>query len=461
MPRQRQQRRLPALAQREGRAPQYHSPQDTSCTRSAVPHTSTLFDVAIVGAGPAGCTAAARLGDAGLRVLLLEKAKAFPREKPCGGGITARALTRLSFTRDLLREVPVNALSKMYVESPDGTGFEYADPHGDPILYLVRRIDWDAALFRRASSRVSELAMGAIVTGMVTDPDGVTLTCASSSENPDVRTFRARVVLGADSANSVIARLSGLRTGEVHGQFAVDMMEETPYTQLDTPHRDRVTLLLSLPSSYGYGYIFPKQNHINLGFGSGPDYFVEHVRGRAKQHHLGFVEQMKARGFATGESHPENYRAFPIPISGPLDSTYTDRVLLAGDAAGMVNAFSAEGIYFAMVSGDLAADALLAAHRANRFDARQLASYQAAWEREIGPELRHSVEIQRRLFTEPGRVNSLVRRATADPELKRLLCGYSMGFSTYEQLRSHMARVVMPQWVWGKVTGKLRTLVGA
>lgn len=415
------------------------------------PVTDTMFDVAVVGAGPAGSTAAAKLGQAGLRVLLLEKASAFPREKPCGGGITARALTRLPFIRELLREVSTNALSKMYIESPDGTGMEYADPTGEPILYLVRRIEWDAALFRRASTLVTELAMAATVTTMRTDADGVTLGCA------DGRSFRARMVLGTDSANSVIARLSGLRTGEVHGQFAVDMMEETPYTQLDTPHRDRVTLLLSLPSSYGYGYIFPKQTHLNLGFGSGPDYFVEHVRGRAKEHHLGFVEQMKARGFASGESRPENYRAFPIPISGPLDMTYTDRVLLAGDAAGMVNAFSAEGIYFAMVSGDLAADAALAAVRAGRFDARQLANYQAAWEREIGGELRHSVEIQRRLFTQPGRVDALVRRATADPDLLRLLCGYAMGFATYEQLRSHMARVVMPQWVWGK----LRSLISA
>jgi len=421
----------------------------------------TLFDVAIVGAGPAGSTAAAKLGLAGLRVLLLDKAKAFPREKPCGGGITARALTRLPFIRDLLREVSVNALSKMYIESPDGAGIEYEDPLGDPILYLVRRIEWDAALFRRASSLVSFVALGASVTGIRTDADSVTLSCAPSLVYPAGRSFRARMVIGADSANSVIARLSGLRTGEVHGQYAIDMMEETPYTELDTPHRDRVTLLLSLPSSYGYGYIFPKQTHINLGFGSGPDYFVDHVRGRAKQHHLDFVEQMKQRGFATGESHPENYRAFPIPISGPLHTTFADRVLLAGDAAGMVNAFSAEGIYFAMVSGDLAADAAIAAVRAHRFDARQLSTYQHAWEREIGGELCHSVEIQRRLFTEPGRVDALVRRAKSDPDLLRLLCGYAMGFATYEQLRSHMARVVMPQWVWGKVQGKLRSLIGA
>ncbi len=428
--------------------------------------TQPIFDVAVVGAGPAGTTAAARLGQAGLRVLLLDKAKAFPREKPCGGGITARALTRLPFTRELFAELPTNALKTMSVESPDGTSFDYTDPNGDPILYLVRRIEWDAALFRRASAHVTEVALGATVTGMVTDADGVTLTTA------DARTFRARVVLGTDSANSVIARLSGLRTGEVHGQFAVDMMEETPYTELDTPHRDRVTLLLSLPESYGYGYIFPKQTHLNLGFGSGPDYFVEHVRGRSREHHLAFVEQMKARGLVSGTSQPTNYRAFPIPISGPLDTTYTDRVLLAGDAAGMVNAFSAEGIIFAMISGDLAAAAILSAvaEAGNSpaqadflglFQARSLKRYQDSWEAEIGGELRHSVAIQRRLFTEQGRVDSLVRRATIDPELKRLLCGYAMGFSTYEQLRSHMARVVMPQWVWSKVKSKARALVGA
>ncbi len=409
-----------------------------------------LFDVAVVGAGPAGASAALKLGQAGLRVLLLDKAKSFPREKPCGGGITARALTRLPHLRDILAGISVNNISKMYLESPDGTGMEYVDPAGDPLLYLVRRIEFDAALFHRASA-VAEIALGATVTTMVTDSQAVHLSTA------DGRDFHARLVIGADSANSVMARLSGLRTGEVHGQFAVDMMEETPYAQLDTKYKDRVTLLLTLQTSYGYGYIFPKETHINLGFGSGPEYFVEHVRGRAREHHLAFVEQMKQRGFAAGESRPENYRAFPIPISGPLEKTYADRVLLAGDAAGMVNAFSAEGIYFAMVSGDLAADAAIAAMEADRFDARQLSRYQASWEREIGGELRHSVAIQRRLFTQPGRVDSLMRRAQADPELLRLLCGYAMGFATYEELRRHMARVVMPQWVWGKV----RSFVGA
>lgn len=408
-------------------------------------------DVAIVGAGPAGCAAALRLAGNGLRVVLLDKAKSFPREKPCGGGMTGRALKRLPFVREALEQVPVHTVATMYLESPDGTGMEYTDPNGEPLLYLVRRVEWDAELFRRASAMVHEVLLGATVTGMAMDDDAVTLQCA------DGREVRARMVIGTDSANSVIARKSGLRTGETHDRVAVDMMEETPYAQLDTAHRDRVTLLLSLDAAYGYGYLFPKRDHLNLGFGSGPDYFAKHVKGRAREHHQAFVETMRGRGMVQGESRPENYRAFPIPISGPLAKTYTHRVLLAGDAAGMVNAFSAEGIYFAMVSGSLAGEAALGAVRAGRFDARQLSRYQAAWEREIGGELRHSVAIQRRLFTEPGRVDALMRRAKADAELLRLLCGYAMGFATYEALRSHMARVVMPQWVWGK----LRQMAGA
>jgi geranylgeranyl reductase family protein len=404
-----------------------------------------MFDVAVVGAGPAGSTAARRLGKAGLRVLLLDKAQSFPRDKPCGGGITARALTRLPHLRDVLEEVSVNRVSKMYIESPDQTGVEYEDAKGEPILYLVRRIEWDAALFRRAHAVAAEVVLGVTVTSMVTETDGVRLGCA------DGRMFRARMVIGADSANSVVARLSGLRTGEVHGQYAVDMMEETPYEQLDTKYKDRVALLLTPPASYGYGYIFPKQTHLNVGFGAGPEYFVGQVRGRAREHHLGFVEEMKRRGFVTGESRPENYRAFPIPLAGPLEKTYAERVLLTGDAAGMVNAFSAEGIYFAMVSGELAANSAVDAVRAGRYDEARMRSYQDACERELGGELRNSVEIQRRLFTHEGRVNSLVRRAKDDPELLRLLCGYAMGFATYEQLRGYMARVVMPKWAWGKV----------
>ena len=74
-----------------------------------------------------------------------------------------------------------------------------------------------------------------------------------------------------------------------------------------------------------------------------------------------------------------------------------------------------------------------------------------AWQREIGDDLSHSVEIQHRLFNGSGRVDSLVRNAKNDPELLRLIIGYSMGASRYDELRSYMMRSTVPTWVWGKV----------
>ena len=209
--------------------------------------------------------------------------------------------------------------------------------------------------------------------------------------------------------------------------------------------------MLSLTQTFGYGYIFPKTEHLNLGFGCKLDWYLKELRGKGKEHHAEWVDLLKAKGDVTGQTNRDCYKAFPIPVSGPLQRTVTDRVLLAGDAGGFVNAFTAEGIFYAMVSGSLAADAALEAIRSGRCDAQALSSYEKAWKSEIGNDLQHSVEIQQRLFNGSGRMDSLVRTASRDPELLRLIIGYSMGATTYEDLRSHMMRSTVPTWVWAKV----------
>ena len=402
------------------------------------------FDTIVVGAGPAGATAARRLGQAGRRVLLIDKATAFPREKPCGGGLSARLLHRLPHVRDLITsgQVPANAVSRVHLESPDGTRVTHQQ--SDPILYLVRRWEFDRALFDAAQT-VCTVRLGTTIRRCTVTSTGVEL------ESTTGELFTAPVVIGADSANSVIARHTGLRQEAAHRQYAVDMMEETTYDHMDTVDRDAIYLFLTLTETFGYGYIFPKCDHLNLGFGCKMDWYLKQLRGKGREHHAEWVDTLKRKGDITGASDPAGYKAFPIPASGPLERTFTDRVLLAGDAGGFVNAFTAEGIFYAMVSGDLAAQTILDAGAGTTYTAHELARYQRLWQAEIGSDLQHSVNIQQRLFNGSGRMDSLVRNAGRDPELLRLIIGYSMGAARYEDLRSYMMRSTVPTWVWSKV----------
>lgn len=402
------------------------------------------FDIVIVGAGPAGSTAAYQLGQAGIKVLLIDKATEFPREKPCGGGLSARLLDRFPYVRDFLAagEVPVNPVSRVHLESPDHTRVTYQQ--GEPILYLIRRWQFDEALFKRAAS-VSAVRLGTTIRKCNVTATHVEL------ETTTGEVITAPMIIGADSANSVIARHTGLRSEAAHKEYAVDMMEETVYSRLDVKDRDSIYLFLTLTETFGYGYIFPKTHHLNLGFGCKLDWYLKALRGKGAEHHAEWVDTLKKNGDVTGETNRNGYKAFPIPVSGPLQKTYTDRVLLAGDAGGFVNAFTAEGIFYAMASGSLAADTALAAIRSQHYDDRTLSAYEAAWKAEIGSDLQHSVEIQHRLFNGSGRMDALVRKSREDPELLRLIIGYSMGASTYEQLRNQLMRSTVPTWVWSKM----------
>src|SRR5258708_26215170 len=196
------------------------------------------FDAIIVGGGPAGSTAVYKLGQSGARVLLLDKAT-FPREKPCGGGLSARLLDRFPYVRDFLQcgEVPVNPVSRVHLESPGGTRVTYQQVK--PLLYLVRRGEFDAALFRRAQS-VCTVQTGVTIRKCNVLPTRVEL------EDTIGRSYVAPMIIGADSANSVIARHTGLRSEAAHTQHAVDMLQRATYNRLQVVDRDATYLFLHL-----------------------------------------------------------------------------------------------------------------------------------------------------------------------------------------------------------------------
>jgi geranylgeranyl reductase family protein len=403
-----------------------------------------VADVIVAGAGPAGSTAAARLASAGVRVLLIERA-ALPRNKPCGGGLSARVLHRFAWSRDIFSRIDTHEVSDLHLEGPSGAVFRMRSP--TPAVLLIRRIEFDGALAARAVAAGAQLAAPVEIAQASQDADGVTLRAR------DGREFRAPMVIAADGVNSVIARRLGLNPGWPASNVALDMMEEAPRADLRAADPGTLSVFYGFGGAHGYAYIFPKVAHVNVGIGYLLSYFRERVDRAPYDLQREFVASLRERGMLHGESNRRFFTPFLIPVGGPLKRTAAGRVLLAGDAGGFVNGFSAEGIYYAMVTGELAADGVLAARdRARISPERARRHYVRAWRREIGAELRDSVLIQRYLFRTRARMDGVVAAANTRPEFSRWLVDYASGRLSYTDARRR--RLVrfprrLPKLAWG------------
>jgi len=398
------------------------------------------YDVIVVGSGPAGATAARVFGEAGISTLLLDKST-FPRDKPCGGGISARVMRRFPYLESALAGIPVNWVSKVYFEAPSGIGVDYCSD--DRLYLMIRRCEFDNLLFSMARKQVDCVAP-ALVRKLDFSGNSVTVGAEVAGERKE---YRAKIVLGCDGANSIVARASGLRSGTVKNEYAIDMMEETPYTGLGLREPDRMHVYYGYQGSYGYSYVFPKMNHVNLGIGCKLDHYLAGMRGTQYAHHRKFVDGLIAQGLLTGASNHANFRTFPLPISGPLPRTYAERALLCGDAGGFVNAFTAEGIYYAMVSGEHAARTAVDAIRANDTSSNRLGLYEQAWKKEIGQDLSKSVAIQRLLLADLRRVDRIVEAASRNPALAGMLARYATGALPYDQFKRSVLFRALPLYV--------------
>ena len=387
-------------------------------------------DVIVAGAGPAGATAALRLARAGMRVIVVER-YALPRQKPCGGGISTRVLTRFPWLRGALPRIPAHPVSSLYLEGPSGGVFRMQS--NGPAVLLIRRIEFDYLLVSLAREAGAEIVASTAIAQARQDDAGVTL------RTRDGRELRAPIVIAADGVNSVIARRLGLNPGWPAGRLALDMMEETPISALAAAEPDTLSVFYGYGGAHGYAYIFPKCEHVNVGIGYLLPYFKARVDLTPYDLQQAFVGDLRERGLMSGQSQRRHFTPFLIPIGGPLRRTAAGRVLLAGDAGGFVNGFSAEGIYYAMVTGDLAAAAVVGARRERGVvPAAARREYVRTWKREIGGELRDSVLVQKYLFHSPARMDRVVRGAQTQPEFSRILVDYASGRISYKAARRQL-----------------------
>jgi geranylgeranyl reductase family protein len=395
------------------------------------------YDVLIVGGGPAGSMAAIQLMGSGLRVAILDRAQ-FPRIKPCGGGISCRAYRRFAKLEHVLKSVQTNLVHSLVFESPSGDAVEFKSD--GPLYAMIRRLEFDNALLSHCKAGGIEVREDVTVSRVEVGAESVRLTSSANEE------FFAELVIGTDGVNSTVAVQTGMRGPWRHNQIAIDGTEESPCTSLSVS-QDTMYVYYGYGRGYGYGYLFPKASHVNVGVGYFLEYYRRDVSQKPYLQHLEFLDHLKTTGVLSGQSHRENFHAYVLPVGGPLERISRDRILLAGDAAGFVNGFTAEGIYYAMVSGEHAGQTALNALRNRNLTADFLRRHDRACEAEIGHELRKSVTLQKRLFANPALIDSVVRFAKRNATARKLLARFGVGEISYEELKQRMITEALPGYL--------------
>ena len=289
----------------------------------------------MVGAGPGGATAAYDLAKAGARTLLLDKQK-LPRHKTCGGGVTHKVAAILPFD---LSPVVERTISTVVFSYKMAQPVELRSPQ--PLVYMVRRNTFDNFLTEQAVRTGATLMDETKVESLDMSKTGATVRTNNG-------TFTSSWLIGADGATGTVARALGLMQDRI---LMPAVEEEVEVSDAVSAYwHDKMGLDLgSLPASYGW--VFPKGDHLNVGVGG-----IAHDAGYGKRLKAYDVEHLTKR--VPQKTRVRKNFGYVLPLRKTGSPISKGRALLIGDAAGLVEAFTGEGIYWAVRSGQLAAQAI-------------------------------------------------------------------------------------------------------
>jgi len=365
----------------------------------------TKYDVAIIGGGPAGSSAGRYAAMYGLKVVVFEKGQ-YPRDKPCGGALSSQAEAHLGEKALSSLNCRITRLD-MYSPSLKMVNVENERGH------FVIRSEFDAAMAEDAKIAGADVFDDNPVSKIRRLESGKYRIVAKD------RTVTARYVIMATGVqtNRLIKDL-GIRKRWPEGHLAMCAESETKVDnrvldQINGGEKPLKVFFGIVPK--GYGWYFVKDGYLNIGIGS----TWQDIKNEAPKEMYGdFVGRLKDMGLVPEDLELEKPKHHLLVFKKPAERTVFDNVILAGDAAGFVNPLTGEGLYYSILSGKLAAEAI----RNNMNDGKPIKSYEDAWKDAFGRDLASSgLLLQKIIYKSPMRQEFLVALGRHDEKMGVLL----------------------------------------
>ena len=340
-----------------------------------------IFDVAVIGSGPAGAFAALTLAENNLSVAIIEK-ETLPRYKTCGGGFSFRGKREMPFDISSVVEREFYKLDVYF----DKVGAHFSPERKDPIISMVMRDKFDNLLVEKAKESGAVLFENHKLSN-ITFNEISTLHTSQGDIN-------AKFIIAADGALSPTAKIAGWKDT----RYLIPALEyEVEVSPQDFERLSQQVRLDFDAVPLGYGWSFPKKNHLSIGVAS-----ARRTKINLKKYYREYIETLGIK-----EIISESFHGFQIPLTNRTDGFVRKNVFLVGDAAGFADPFSAEGISNAITSGKLAAQSSIEGELNCE---KSEALYIQKLEESLLPELKMGAYLSK-LFYENERIrNFLIKR---------------------------------------------------
>jgi digeranylgeranylglycerophospholipid reductase len=333
-------------------------------------------DVLVVGAGPAGSSAAKHAALNGAEVLMIDKKSEIGTPKRCAEGVSKDGLKKLGI-KPSSRWI-ANEITDVRLVSPNSTDVWITQETVKlpETGYNLERKVFDKHMAMDAARAGSDIMIKTMATVLKREDDGFIVTAESMGKELEIK---ARIVIGADGPESKVGRWAGLKTAvkpknmESGAQFEMVGVELENYKAIE--------FYFGSVAPGGYAWIFPKGKDIaNVGLGI----LSTRTKQSAYEHLLKFVKNCPA----TKNSVAVEFNVGGVPVGGPHDVTVTDNLMIVGDAAGQVNPLTGGGIISSMNAGLIAGEVAAEAIEGNNTSKSKLIEYENKWKEEMGDSFR-------------------------------------------------------------------------